>query len=90
MASIESVVGSGNSTFDKKRRLRKWEMPKNQGLFVCFALKTKKDAFFNFHSPLWKSEKSAPFSHKKLDLFRSFLQYKVNQFSWVIVTSHHS
>ena len=45
MASIESVVCSGNSIFDKKRGFRKWEMPKNQGLFVCFALKTKKMTF---------------------------------------------
>ena len=49
-------------------------MPKNQEYW-----------FFIFHSPLWKPEKSAPFSHKKHDILRIFLRYKVNHLSWVIV-----
>ena len=59
-------------------------------VFLCVLHSKPKKWLFKFHSPLWKSEKSAPFSHKKPDLFRSFLRYKVNQFSGVIVTSHHS
>ena len=60
-------------------------MPKNQGLYVYFTLKTKKkDTFFNFHSSFWKPEKSTFFSQKKKDIFRICVRYKVNQLSWVI------
>ena len=87
----ESVVGSGNSTFCKKRWLRKWKRPKNQDLYLYSILKTeKRKLFFNFQSPLWKLEKSAPFSHEKPDIFRIFLRYKVKQLSWVIFISHES
>ena len=33
------------------------------------------------YRPLWKPEKSAPFSHEKPDIFRICLRYKVNQLS---------
>ena len=89
--ACESVVGSGNSTFCKKRRLRKWKTPKNQYLYLYSILKTeKRKPFFNFQSPLWKLEKSAPFSHEKPDIFKIFLRYKVKQLSWVIFISHES
>ena len=85
------MVGSGNSTFCKKRRLRKWKTPKNQYLYLYSILKTeKRKPFFNFQSPLWKLEKSAPFSHEKPDIFKIFLRYKVKQLSWVIFISHES
>ena len=85
------MVGSGNSTFCKKRRLRKWKTPKNQYLYFYSILKTeKRKPFFNFQSPLWKLEKSAPFSHEKPDIFKIFLRYKVKQLSWVIFISHES
>ena len=57
-------------------------MPKNQGVYLYFILKTKKRIpFFNFHWLLRKPEKSAPFSHEMPDTFRICLRYKVNQFS---------
>ena len=85
------MVGSVNSTFCKKRRLRKWKTPKNQYLHFYSTLKTeKRKPFFNFQSPLWKLEKSAPFSHEKPDIFKIFLRYKVKQLSWVIFISHES
>ena len=85
------MVGSGNSTFCKKRRLRKWKTPKNQYLYLYSILKTeKRKPFFNFQSPLWKLEKSAPFSHEKPDIFKIFRRYKVKQLSWVIFISHES
>ena len=85
------MVGSVNSTFCKKRRLRKWKTPKNQHLYFYWTLKTeKRKPFFNFQSPLWKLEKSAPFSHEKPDILKIFLRYKVKQLSWVIFISHES
>ena len=68
-------------------------MPKNQGVYLYFTLKTKKKripSFFNFHSLLWKPDKSAPVSHEKSDIFRICLWYKLNQLSWVIFISHYS
>ena len=62
---LKSVVGSGNCTFCKKRGLRKWKTPKNQDLYLYSILKTeKRKSFFNFQSPLWKLEKSAPLSNQ--------------------------
>ena len=88
---VQSVVGSGNCTFCKKRGLRKWKTPKNQDLYLYSILNTeKRKPFFNFQSPLWKLEKSAPFSHEKPDIFKIFLRYKVKQLSWVIFISHES
>ena len=83
------MVVSGNSTFCKKRRLRKRKTPKN--LYLYSILKTeKRKPLFNFQSPLWKLEKSAPFSHEKPDILKIFLRYKVKQLSWVIFISHES
>ena len=74
----QSVVGSGNSTFCKKRGFTKWKTPRNQDLHLYSILNTeKRKPFFNFQSPLWKLEKSAPFSHEKPDIFRICLRYKV-------------
>ena len=85
------MVGSANSTFCKKRGFRKWKTPKNQDLYLYSILNTeKRKPFFNFQSPLWKLEKSAPFSHEKPDIFKIFLRYKVKQLSWVIFISHES
>ena len=85
------MVGSGNSTFCKKRGLRKWKPPKNQDLYLYSILKTEiRKPFFNFQSPLWNLEKSAPFSHGKPDVFRMCLRHKVNQLSSVIFISHES
>ena len=85
------MVGSGSSTFCKKRGLRKWKTSENQDLYLYFILKTeKRKPFFNFHSLLWKPEKSAPFPHEKQYIFRTCLRYKVNELSWVIFTSHQS
>ena len=85
------MVGSGNCTFCKKRGLRKWKTPKNQDLYLYSILKTeKRKSFFNFQSPLWKLEKSAPLSHEKPDIFRICVRYKVKQLSWVIFISHES
>ena len=65
--------------------------PKNQDLYLYSILNTeKRKPFFNFQSPLWKLEKSAPFSHEKPDIFKIFLRYKVKQLSWVIFISHES
>ena len=87
----QSVVGSGNSTFCKKRGFTKWKTPRNQDLHLYSILNTeKRKPFFNFQSPLWKLEKSAPFSHEKPDIFKIFLRYKVKQLSWVIFISHES
>ena len=63
---------------------------KLRSLFVFYTQNKKRTPFFNFDPPLWKPEKSAPFSHKKRDIFRICLRYKVNQFSWVIFISHYS
>ena len=57
---------------------------------ILHSKQKKGHPFFNFDPPLWKPEKSAPFSHKKRDIFRICLRYKVNQFSWVIFISHYS
>ena len=87
----QSVVGSGNCTSCKKRGLRKWKTPKNQDLYLYSILKTeKRKSFFNFQSPLWKLEKSAPLSHEKRDIFRICVRYKVKQLSWVKLISHES
>ena len=87
----QSVVGSGNSTFCKKTRIKKWKTPKNQDLYLYPILNTEeRKPFFNFQSPLWKLEKRAPFSHEKQNIFRIRLRYKVKQLSWVIFISHES
>ena len=59
-------------------------------VFICIlpSKRKKRTPFFNFDQPLWKPNKSAPFSHKKRDIFRICLRYKVNQLSWVIFVSH--
>ena len=85
------MVGSGNSTFCKKRSLRKWKTPKYQDLYLYSILKTgKRKPSFNLQSPLWKLEESAPFSHEKRNIFMICLRYKVKQLSWVIFISHES
>ena len=83
------MVGSGNSTFCKNSGVRRWKTPINQDLYLYSILKTKKrKPFFNFQSPLWKLEKSAPFSHEKPEIFRICLLYIVKQVSWVIFISY--
>ena len=61
-------------------------------VFICIShSKLKKGyPFFNFHSPLRKPKKSAPFPHEKPDVFRICLRHKVNQLSSVIFISHES
>ena len=76
----------------KKADYENEECLKIKVFYLYFILKTEKKGYlsFNFHSPLWKPEKSAPFSHKKPDISRIFLRYKVNQLPWVIFISHQS
>ena len=61
-------------------------------VFICilYSKRKKGHPFFNFDPPVWKPEKSAPFSYKKRNIFRICLRYKVNQFSWVTFISHQS
>ena len=74
--------------FTKTRITKMKNVLKSRSLFVFYTRNKKRTPFFNFDSPLWKPEKSAPFSHKKRDIFRICLRYKVNQLSWVIFISH--
>ena len=77
--------------FLQKTRITKMKTSKNQDLYLYSILKTEKSKpFFNFQSPLWKPEKSAPFSHEKSEIFRICLRCRVKQLSWVIFISHES
>ena len=85
------MVGSGNSPFAKNADNENKKYLKIKViLYISHSKIKKRIPFFNFHSPLLKPEKSAPFSHEKPDILKIFLRYKVKQLSWVIFISHES
>ena len=54
---------------------------KSRSLFVFCTQNVKKDIlFFNFDPPVWKPEKSAPFSHKKRNILGFVFDIKWTNF----------
>ena len=92
--SYQSVVSSGNSTFCKKRRLRKWKTPKNQYLSCILYSKRKKGNPFLTSSRHYGNLRKVPPFLTKSRIFLGFVfdikSCKVKQLSWVIFISHES
>ena len=88
------MVGSGNSTFCKKRRLRKWKTPKNQYLSCILYSKRKKGNPFLTSSRHYGNLRKVPPFLTKSRIFLGFVfdikSCKVKQLSWVIFISHES
>ena len=88
------MVGSGNSTFCKKHRLRKWKTPKNQYLSCILYSKRKKGNPFLTSSRHYGNLRKVPPFLTKSRIFLGFVfdikSCKVKQLSWVIFISHES
>ena len=88
------MVGSGNSTFCKKRGLRKWKTPKNQDLYLYSILNTEKRNPFLTSSRHYGNLRKVPPFLTKSRIFLGFVfdikSCKVKQLSWVVFISHES
>ena len=81
-----SILWGGNSApEDEVYPWNRWYTRRCFAPGACSGSKTP-----GVYRPLWKPEKSAPFSHEKRDIFRICLRYKANQLSWVIFISQQS
>ena len=77
MWSVPAILLFTKSVNHKKRK-----MPKIQGHYLCFTIKSKKKILFWAFTRRYENyEKEPPFFHKKPDSLWIFLQYIVNQFS---------